>query len=201
MSPPRMTPLQQSTPSPQQQRRRRIIESDDSNEDLPAPLQAIVIDEPQIRPPPQADPLPAAQEQVIELSEDSESDDMYIPLPQHIIQQVVSSERPGQPGRQRISPPEPVPAGRRRAPARAAPPANDGRNVRRRIAAEAEESELEDDDSSECIESDTNAQQLYREAILGVRNARHSRMHMRSQTTPCSVCAIFAQYIQHFMHR
>ena len=104
------------------------------------------------------------------------------------------------PGRQRVEPPEPAPQGRRRASDRAAPPAN-GRNLRRRIAGEAEESELEDDNSSECIESDTNAQQLYREAILGVRNARNSRIHMRSHTTPCNVCAIFAQYLLHFIHR
>ena len=67
------------------------------------------------------------------------------------------------------------------------------------MEAAAAESDLEDDDSSECVESDTNAQQLYREAILGVRNARNSRHQLRSQTTPCNVCALFAQYLQHFV--
>jgi hypothetical protein len=204
MTPQRMAAPQQVTPSPQQQRRRRIIESDDSNEDLPMPLQAEaarIIAEPLIPPPPQAVPLPAAQAPVIQLSDDSESDDMCIPLPHHIRQQVAPSERPAQPGLQRVSSSAPVPEGRRRAPAEAPPLANNGRNLRRRIEAEAEESELEDDDSSECIESDTNAQQLYHEAILGVRNARNSRIQMRSHTTPCNVCAIFAQYLQHFMHR
>ena len=203
MSPQRTPPLQQATASPLQQRRRRIIESDDSDEELPAPSQpnvAHIIEEPENPLPPQADPPPAAQAPVIEVIDDSESDDMYIPLPQHTRQQNVLPERQAQPGRQRPSP-APVPNSRRRAPARAAPPANNDRNLRRRFAGEAEESEQEDDDSSECIESDTNAQQLYREAILGVRNARNSRLHMRSHTTPCNVCAIFAQYLQHFMHR
>ena len=201
MSPQRTTPPQQATPSPLQQRRRRIIESDSSDDNIPEPLQpndAGHMPDPPIQPPPPAAPIPALHAPVIEVIDDSESDDMYIPLPQHIIQQVVSSERPGQPGRQRISPPEPVPAGRRRAPARAAPPANDGRNVRRRIAAEAEESELEDDDSSECIESDTNAQEQYRSAILGIRNARNARAQMRANTTFCPHCALFAEFIAHF---
>ncbi len=205
MSPQRMTPLQQATPSPLQQRRRRIIESDDSDAELlPAPLGHNVarsIEEPENPLPPQADHPPAAQAPVIEIIEDSESDDMYIPLPQHRRQQDAPPERQAHPGRQRPSPPNPVPEGRRRVPARAAPPSNNVRNVRRRIVAEAEESEQEDDDSSECIESDTDAQQLYREAILGVRNARNNRMHVRSHTTPCSVCAIFAQYLQHFIQR
>ena len=203
ISPQRMTPPQQATPSPLQQRRRRIIESDDSNEDHPASLQPIaarIFQQPQILPPPQEDPLPAAQAPVIELSDNSESDDMYIPLPQHARQQVAPPERTAQRGRQRVTPPDSVPEGRRRVTVRASPPVNNGRNLRRRFAVEAEESELEDDDSSECIESDTNARQLYREAILGVRNARNSRVHMRSHTTPCNVCAIFAQYLQHFMN-
>lgn len=205
MSPPRNTPHQQATPSPLQQRRRRIIESDDSDAELQAPLghnAAHIIAEPEIPLPPQEHPPPAAQAPVIELIEDSESDDMYIPLPQHRTQQDAPPGRQAHPGRQRPSPPQPVPRqGRRQTPARAAPPANNDRNVRRRIVAEAVESSLEDDDSSECIESDTDAQQMYREAILGVRNARNNRMNMRSHTTPCSVCAIFAQYLQHFIQR
>jgi len=203
MSPQRTPTPQQATPSPLQQRRRRIIESDDSNEELPAPLRpndARNNEEPDNPLPLQANPQPAAQHPAIEVIDDSESDDMYIPLPQHTRQQNALPERQAQPGRQRPSP-NPVPVSRRQAPARAAPPANNVRNQRRRIAGEAEETDQEDDDSSECIESDTNAQQLYREAILGVRNARNSRLHMRSHTTPCSVCAIFAQFLQHFVQR
>ena len=203
MSPQRSAPPQQATPSPLQPRRRRIIESDSSNEDLPVPLQpdaARIMQKLQIPPPPQSAPLPAPQAPVIELTDDSESDDMYIPLPQQTIQQVIPPETPAQLERQRVAPQARLSEGRRRASARTAPLANNGRNLRRRIEAVAEESELEDDESSECIESDTNAQQLYREAILGVRNARNSRIHMRSNTTPCNVCAIFAQYLQHFIH-
>ena len=203
MSPQRTTPPQQATPSPLQQRRRRIIESDSSDDNIPEPLQpndAGHMQDPPILPPPPAAPFPALHAPVIEVIDDSESDDMYIPLPQHTRQQNALPERQAQPGRQRPSP-HPVPVSRRRASARAAPPANNVRNQRRRIAGEAEETDQEDDDSSECIESDTNAQQLYREAILGVRNARNSRLHMRSHTTPCSVCAIFGQFLQHFVQR
>jgi hypothetical protein len=202
MSPQRKTPHPQATPSPLQQRRRRIIESDSSDDNVPEPLQpndAGQMPDPPIQPPPPEAPIPAFQAAVIEVMDDSESDDMYIPLPQHAIQQVAPPERPALPERQRVGPSAPVTGNTRRPPVRDAPPVNDGRNLRRRMEAAAAESDLEDDDSSECVESDTNAQQLYREAILGVRNARNSRHQLRSQTTPCNVCALFAQYLQHFV--
>jgi hypothetical protein len=199
MSPQRTTPPQQATPSPLQQRRRRIIVSDSSDDNIPEPLNpndAGHMQDPPTQPPPPEAAIPALQAPVIEVIDDSESNDMYIPLLQHAIQQVTP---PGLPERQRVGPSAPVSGNSRRPPVRDASPINDGRNLRRRMEAAAAESDIEDDDSSECVESDTNAQQLYREAILGVRNARNSRHQLRSQTTPCNVCALFAQYLQHFV--
>jgi hypothetical protein len=70
---------------------------------------------------------------------------------------------------------------------------------RRRLEAIAAESSASDVDSSECIESDTNAQDLYREAIRGVRNARQARQQIRSATEHCPVCARFAAFLANFM--
>jgi hypothetical protein len=70
---------------------------------------------------------------------------------------------------------------------------------RRRLEAEAEETTDIDDDSSECVESDTQARDLYRSAILGVRNARNARAHMRTATSTCPACALFAAFLEHFM--
>lgn len=71
---------------------------------------------------------------------------------------------------------------------------------RRRLEAEAEETtDVDDDNSSECVESDTQARDLYRSAILGVRNARNARAHMRTATSTCPACALFAAFLEHFM--
>jgi hypothetical protein len=70
---------------------------------------------------------------------------------------------------------------------------------RRRLEAEAEETDDVDDDSSECVESDTRARDLYRSAILGVRNARNARAHMRTATSVCPACALFAAFLEHFV--
>jgi hypothetical protein len=60
-----------------------------------------------------------------------------------------------------------------------------------------ESTELTDDD--ECVESDTDAEDLYRSAVLGVRNARIARQHLRARTATCPVCAKFATFLQHFL--
>jgi hypothetical protein len=75
------------------------------------------------------------------------------------------------------------------------------RSQRRRLEAEAEESSACDcdDQSSECIESDTDAQDLYRSAIRGVRNARQARQEIRSATEHCPVCAKFAAFLANFL--
>ena len=51
----------------------------------------------------------------------------------------------------------------------------------------------------QCVETDTGAQDLYRDAILGIRNARNARAQLRSSTAPCPVCALFAAFIRHYM--
>jgi hypothetical protein len=70
---------------------------------------------------------------------------------------------------------------------------------RRRIEDVAVESEHADENSSDCIESDTMAQHLYRNTILGVRNARHARAQLRAETAQCPVCAMFAAFLRHFI--
>jgi hypothetical protein len=78
-------------------------------------------------------------------------------------------------------------------------PQRQQRSQRRRLEAWAVESSACDDPSSECVESDTDAQDLYRSAIRGVRNARQARQQIRSATEHCPVCAKFAAFIAHFM--
>lgn len=78
------------------------------------------------------------------------------------------------------------------------------RRTRRRYEDEAEEattttSSSDNSDDWACVESDTDAEDLYRSAIAGVRNARASRQQLRAATTPCAVCAKFAAFIQHFI--
>ena len=52
-------------------------------------------------------------------------------------------------------------------------------------------------DTWRCIESDTDAEDLYRSAVAGVRNAHASRHHLRRTTNPCAVSAKFAAFWQH----
>lgn len=69
-----------------------------------------------------------------------------------------------------------------------------------KFTAEAQEVSTDHDSRSEsCDESETNAQDLYHEAIMGVRNANHARCQLRSKTINCPVCAKFATFLQHFM--
>jgi hypothetical protein len=71
------------------------------------------------------------------------------------------------------------------------------RRSRYEEAATEESTELTDDD--DCVESDTDAEDLYRSAMLGVRNAHIARQHLRASTTSCPVCAKFAAFLQHFL--
>jgi hypothetical protein len=72
------------------------------------------------------------------------------------------------------------------------------RRQRRSMDVEAAESSAITDDS-ECIESVTDAADLYRSAITGVRGARQARQQQRTLTEHCPVCAKFASYLQHFI--
>ena len=80
------------------------------------------------------------------------------------------------------------------------PPRN---RQRRRYEATAVESPTDsssdDSDNWRCIESDTDAEDLYRSAVAGVRNAHASRQQLRRTTNPCPVCAKFAAFLQHFV--
>lgn len=78
------------------------------------------------------------------------------------------------------------------------PATNHTRAQRRRLEAEASESSGADD-SSACSESDVDAQQMYRDAIRGVRNARQARTQVRSATQHCVVCSIFAKFVANFL--
>ena len=67
-----------------------------------------------------------------------------------------------------------------------------------KFCAEAEETDTTED-SSDCDESDPDAQCLYRQAMNGVRNAGNARTILREATMNCPVCAKFAAYLQHFL--
>ena len=180
--------LPPDSPLPEPPRRRiRIVESDDDQQPQRDNAEEVMINPSQSTPPAavqQPSPqhaLPAAD--VVHV-DTSESEDIYLLLPQ--------SNQPQEDqlcGEVLHSPASP-PAHRGRYPDRA--------HRRRRFEASAVETSA-DDDSSECIESDTGAQDLYREAILGIRNARNARAQLRSSTAPCPVCALFAAFIRHYM--
>jgi hypothetical protein len=73
----------------------------------------------------------------------------------------------------------------------------------RNLHAEASESSLlattEDDESSQCVGTDTDTRSQYRDAILGVSNARRSRQQMRSGSQVCPTCALFASFMGNFI--
>jgi hypothetical protein len=71
-------------------------------------------------------------------------------------------------------------------------------NKKRKFTAEAEEASTDYSESDSCAESEQNAQDLYHEAMMGVRKANHARTQLRSATINCPVCAKFAAYLQHF---
>jgi hypothetical protein len=73
------------------------------------------------------------------------------------------------------------------------------RSRRSRYEAEATEESTELSDEDHCAESDTDAEDLYRSAILSVRNAHTARQHLRARTTTCPVCAKLAAVLQHFL--
>jgi hypothetical protein len=68
----------------------------------------------------------------------------------------------------------------------------------KKFTTEAEEASTDYSESESCAESEQNAQDLYHEAMMGVRKANHARTQLRSATINCPVCAKFAAYLQHF---
>jgi hypothetical protein len=135
---------------------------------------------PAAAPPPQPQ-HPIAVADVVHV-DTSESEDMYMLLPHP------RQTREDQPRREGLDSPELPPANRRRNPVRA--------NRRPRFEAAAAD---DDDDSSHCIESDTDAQRLYRDDILGLRSARNARSQLRSDSASCPACALFAAFKRHFL--
>ena len=179
---------------------RRIIESDDDDdaaqvqEDSGA-ADAVAIAGNDLMPPRDGnDPI------VIHTSDDD--DDMWLrPLNTQNDQSMLR-------GRNALAQQEPTP----RMPRAVAPrfrrrrPASPDRRCssRSRFDTEAEERmtpDDSDDDSANwvCTESDTDADDLFRSAVAGVRNASNARQQWRAATTPCPVCAQFASFLQHFM--
>jgi hypothetical protein len=71
-------------------------------------------------------------------------------------------------------------------------------NKPQNFTAEAEEGSTTDYDSESCAESELNAQDQYREAMMGVRRANNARSQLRNATINCPVCAKFAAFLQHF---
>ena len=177
-------------------RRRRILTSDD---DVPMVQQLHLADNTAER---QAGSpnisLPQAIVQVNSSTEES-SDDMWVrPRRAQSPPALLSSPEHQQCGRPRhpadTHRPEALPRAaispRRQQPQR--------RRSRRRLDEEAAESSAVTDDS-ECIETDTDAADMYRSAIRGLRGARQARQQQRTQTEHCPVCAKFASYLEHFI--
>jgi len=68
-----------------------------------------------------------------------------------------------------------------------------------KFTGEAEEASTDYESEFEsCAESELNAQDMYHEAIMGVRRANNARSQLRSATINCPVCAKFAAFLQHF---
>ena len=73
------------------------------------------------------------------------------------------------------------------------------RKIIPKYSVEAEETSDSGSSLANCVESDTDAQDLYRQAISGVRNAGNARSNHRRSSMHCAVCAKFAEYLQHFL--
>jgi hypothetical protein len=73
------------------------------------------------------------------------------------------------------------------------------RNPVQKFCGEAEETSSTGSATSNCDESEPDAQMLYRQAITGVRNAHNARSQRRIATLNCPVCTKFAEYLQHFL--
>jgi hypothetical protein len=67
--------------------------------------------------------------------------------------------------------------------------------------AEAESTSEEESSGLSADESDPNAADLYRAAILGVRNRPSAVQQLRTDTMPCPVCAKFMEFLLNFRSR
>ena len=158
---------------PRPLRNRRIIESDSSEErdlggaaaqPVPLPLHA----PPRQTQPPAAQRDQIQQPQTIEIASDSESSDsMYVPASSRARVENTLQDRNGRqptPNRQR----EPTQQRQQRTPQRRR---RQGRTpAHQRLLDEAESTSEEESSGMTADESDQNAAELYRSAMLGVRN-------------------------------
>jgi hypothetical protein len=199
------SPSHDQTPS----RRRRIVTSDDSDDQsrtvpeltaaqLPAAIQTNALHQHVLN-----------NQNIVQLSSDEDS--MYIPLPRP--PPAAAAEMPKQPQPPRTptivtcSTPRASAIASTKSPhAAAATDRNSGRKRSRSqhaptsaFVGEAEESSQASDQSSECAESDTHGEDLYRQAIASCRNANKARTQLRAATAKCRVCAKFASFLDHFL--
>ena len=73
------------------------------------------------------------------------------------------------------------------------------RSGRKSICAPEAEEGSDDESRDSADESDDNAGDLYRSAILGVRNRPNALHQVRAATSPCASCATFAKFLQSFL--
>lgn len=78
------------------------------------------------------------------------------------------------------------------------PPARNIRARRRLHEVEAEEVDVDTDNESPD-ESDENAADLYRSAMLGVRNRPNAMHQTRTSTAPCPACTHFGKFLAYFL--
>lgn len=189
-------------------RRRRVMSTSDSEAERnqtpqrPLPLQpsstqTAILGGDQQAEPAAASAGAAASPELIALSSSSE-DSMYIPLPRR-----QASGGVDQPARQtnRAGTTRSRGNNQRGAGATGRTSVGNKRSKKSELkfCGEASETSTTDKPSSDCSESDPDAQCLYRSAISGVRNASNARLNLRRQTVNCPVCAKFAAYLQHFL--
>ncbi len=138
---------------------------------------------------------PAVQEMVQVLSTSSDSDDSRMPpLPRQrssrgaaLQAPIIATNQRGSGSRSRVNT-RSGSAGQKRS-----------RNPVPQLCGEAEETSSTGSATSNCDESEPDAQMLYRQAITGVRNAHQARNQHRIATMNCPVCIKFAAWLQHFL--
>ena len=182
-------------------RNRRIVDSDESEDQHR-----------RVRP---RENAPAAIVQPVVNVVDS-SDDMYVPLPPAPVApvQVRTPDRAGHlPSPQHQQPRTP----RRVTPQRNSRAPTSSRRNRNQLIAEAEEASSEVVESTTPDESEVDAADLYRSAVMGVRNrpnamqqvrCRHQGqslppadafLQIRADTALCASCAKFASFLRAFL--
>ena len=178
-----------TTPVQPRVRNRRIIESDSSED--PPPAQRPRSDPPQLAQLPPVAEAPAAEARPASpILIPSESDDsMYVP---------VRWERPAN-AQTGTTPQRHAAASSTRATSQRRTATSRQRELAARIC-DCEAEEVPDEASSSAPdESDGNAAELYRAAMLGVRNRPNAMRQLRSDSVPCATCAKFMAFLRCFL--